>query len=258
MIFPIADDDRALYRPCYVTWILLGLNVVAFLFQLGFPQFTNGYAVVPAEITSGEDFVGLVRIDVEGDPVAIEISHFPGPVPIYLTLLTSMFLHGGWMHLLGNMLFLYIFGDNIEHRFGSWRFLLFYLASGLVAILAQILVEPESVIPTLGASGAISGVMGAYLVLFPHNRVYVVVLFAFIVSIPAYVVLALWAALQFFSGIGSLAETSQTGGVAYMAHLGGFLTGVLIALVMRLRWKKEPESGMRKTYRRDSRDRRIW
>ena len=169
-----------------------------------------------------------------------------------------MFMHGGWMHLGGNLLFLYIFGDNVEHRFGSLRFLLLYFVSGLVASLAQVFVDAESVIPTLGASGAISGVMGAYLVLFPHNRVYAVLLFFLIISVPAYVVLVAWAVMQFFSGIGSISEVGQTGGVAYAAHIGGFVAGVLIALVMRSRLKEEPESGMRASYRRDPKDRRLW
>ena len=258
MFFPIADDDRALYRPCYVTWGLLIANVVVFCIQLASPEFTYGFAATPAEITSGKDIVGLVRVAFEGETETIEIPHGPGPWPIYLTLLASMFMHGGWMHLGGNLLFLYIFGDNVEHRFGSLRFLLFYLASGLVASLAQVLVDAESVVPTLGASGAISGVMGAYLVLFPHNRVYAVVAFVFIVSVPAYLVLVMWAVLQFFSGIGSLSETTQAGGVAYAAHIGGFLAGGLMALLVRRRLKAEPESGMRASYRRDPRDRRWW
>jgi membrane associated rhomboid family serine protease len=187
--------------------------------------------MVPAEITTGTDITETVEIPV-GDHV-FTIDHQPGPVPIYLTLLTSMFMHGGIIHLAGNMLFLFIFGDNIEHRIGKVPFLIFYLVSGLVASLAQIVVDTGSVIPTLGASGAISGVLGAYLVLFPQNRV-TVFLFRFLTQVPAIVAIGLWAVFQFINGIGAFAATEETvGGVAYMAHIGGFVAGVLAGLVFR-------------------------
>ena len=150
------------------------------------------------------------------------------------------------MHI-GGMLYLWIFGDNVEHRFGSVWFVVFYLASGLVATLAQVVLGPESVIPNLGASGAISGVMGAYLVLFPKNKVNAVFLFRMI-SVPAVVVLGMWIAMQLFSGYGTVGQNSQTGGVAYAAHIGGFVAGAVFGLVARLMMKKEPESKQYRVY----------
>jgi len=159
------------------------------------------------------------------------IPQAPGPNPIYLTLLSSMFMHGSWLHLGGNMLFLWIFGDNVEHRAGPILYLPAYLLAGLVGSLAQILSAPDSPIPSLGASGAISGVLGAYLILYPRNRV-TVFLFRFLVQVPALVAIGMWIALQVFS---SLADPTGAGGVAYLAHIGGFATGVLAGLLFRAR-----------------------
>ena len=194
-------------------------------------EFTYGYSAVPYEITNGVDLVGPEEITVGGQ--SLEIPQEPGPSPILLTLLTSMFMHGGWLHIAGNMLFLWIFGDNVEHRIGHVLFIGFYLVAGIVASFAQILVDPGSVIPTLGASGAISGVLGAYLVMFPTNRVTVLFL-RFPMRVPALVAIGLWAVFQFINGIGAFAVTEETaGGVAYMAHIGGFAAGVLAGLVFR-------------------------
>ena len=144
-----------------------------------------------------------------------------------------MFMHGGWLHIGGNMLFLWVFGDNVEHRMGRIRYLLFYLAAGVVGSLAQIAINGDSTIPTLGASGAISGVLGAYIVLFPGNRV-TVFLFRIVTQVPALVAIGLWAALQFVNGIGAFAVTEETGGgVAYMAHIGGFVAGVVAGFIFR-------------------------
>jgi membrane associated rhomboid family serine protease len=143
-----------------------------------------------------------------------------------------MFMHGGWLHLGGNMLFLWIFGDNVEHTLGTFAYVLFYLGAGLVASFAQILIDPDSRIPTLGASGAISGVMGAYLVLFPGNQV-MVILFRFITAVPAIVAVGMWAVLQFINGFAQIAQSEETGGVAYMAHIGGFVAGVVVGLAAR-------------------------
>jgi membrane associated rhomboid family serine protease len=157
------------------------------------------------------------------------------PLPFWSTLLTSMFLHGGWMHLLGNMLYLWIFGDNLEKTMGAGRFLFFYLACGIAAGLAHILVSGASNVPTVGASGAISGVLGGYLVLFPHNRVRVLTRGG-IVAMPAIAVLGFWILIQFINGIGSLAATTATGGgVAYMAHIGGFIAGVILVKLLATR-----------------------
>ena len=147
------------------------------------------------------------------------------------------------------MLYLWIFGDNVEHRFGGLKFLAFYLISGLAASFAQIALAPDSVIPTLGASGAISGVLGAYLVLFPRNQVMAVFLFR-IISIPAVFVLGLWAAMQIFSGVGSLGSVGTTGGVAYAAHVGGFVAGVVAGIIARVTMKQEPHTPFREIYDR--------
>lgn len=256
MLFPISDDDRLLSRPAYVTWFLLAGNVALFVVQLMHPEFTYGWSAVPYEIMHNADLVKGVLIDAGGGKV-MEIPQLPGPSPIHLTLLSSMFMHGGYAHIGGNMLYLWIFGDNVEHRFGHGKFLLFYLVSGLAASAAQIAIDPESVIPTLGASGAISGVLGAYIVLFPRNKVNAVFFFK-VLSIPAFLVIGLWAVMQFINGAGSIAETSQTGGVAYGAHIGGFVAGVVLALIMRIMIKEEPDSVLARQYRRDDKARRLW
>jgi membrane associated rhomboid family serine protease len=254
MFFPLSDDDRELVRPAYVTWLLFALNVALFGWQVAHPDFTAGYAAVPLEITSGDDLVGEFPLEVGGGELVV-IPHGPGPVPIYLTLFTAMFMHAGLMHLGGNLLFLWIFGDNVEHRFGSVKFLVFYLVSGLVASFAQIATDPSGVVPTLGASGAISGVLGAYLVLFPHNRVNALFFFR-IVTVPAFLVLVMWAVMQVIGGFGARAMLG--GGVAYAAHLGGFAAGVVLALVARLAMRSEPDSVLARAYRRDPADRRLW
>lgn len=233
MLFPISDDDRHLTRPAFITIGLIVANVVVFFLLQGAGSnevFTYGWSVIPFEITRGVDLIAPQAIIVGGQEVLIPQE--PGPAPIYFSVLSAMFMHGGFMHLLGNLLYLWIFGDNVEHRFGAFAFLLFYLASGAVATAAQIVLDPTSVIPNLGASGAISGVLGAYLVLFPRNRVRAL-LFYFVVSVPAIVAIGLWIVFQFVNGFGSIMVSEQTGGVAYGAHIGGFVAGLLLALVMR-------------------------
>ena len=178
-------------------------------------MFLQGWGVVPIEYTRGVDLPPLIDS------------------PIWSTLFTSMFLHGGWAHLLGNLLFLWIFGDNVEHRIGHGRFFVFYLATGVAASLAHIYFNAQSVIPTVGASGAISGVLGGYLVMFPRNRVYVLT-WGGIFAVPAVFMLGLWILLQFINGAGSLATTSETGGVAYLAHIGGFVAGMVLAPLLGL------------------------
>lgn len=235
-MLPIGDENERGHGPPFVSLAFIGLNIAVFLLlqAAGGPSgedFTYGYSAVPFEITHGVDLVGPREITVDGSPYLIPQE--PGPYPIWLTLLTSMFMHGGLLHLGGNMLFLWIFGDNVEHRIGHIPYLAFYLVAGVIASLAQILVSTDSVIPTLGASGAISGVLGAYLVMFPANRVTVLFL-RFPMQVPAIVAIGLWAVLQFISGIGAFAVTEETGGgVAYMAHIGGFIAGVVAGLAFR-------------------------
>jgi membrane associated rhomboid family serine protease len=229
-MLPIRDEDpsgRTLGLG-YVTLTLIAINVLVFvLLQLPNEAFTYGWATVPAEITSGHDIVR--QVTVSGGSFMLE----PSPNPVYLTLLSSMFMHGGWLHLLGNMLFLYIFGDNVERTLGRVPFVVFYLVAGLIASFAQIAADPNSLIPSLGASGAIAGVLGAYIVLFPSNRVLVYWGYS-AVWVPALLVLGMWFVLQLISGIGEIAVNAQAeGGVAYLAHIGGFVTGLIVGFLSR-------------------------
>jgi len=260
MLLPIGDEDPHRDSPAYVMWVLLLANVaVFFLVQQagGNEAFDYGWSVIPREITTGADLTATQTVEAESGR-GVEIPQAPGPSPIYWTILTAMFMHGGWLHLGGNMLYLWIFGDNVEHRFGSGVFLVFYLVSGLAATLAQVLLDPGGVVPNLGASGAISGVLGAYLVLFPRNRVHAI-LFYFVVSLPAVVVIGFYIVLQFVEGFGAtMASQGAVGGVAYGAHIGGFFAGVVLAMVLRLFIKKERESTIGRQARRDDRSRRVW
>ena len=236
-MIPIGDDDTGGRRE--IPWInvaIIAINVIVFLYQLIDPNFTNGYSTVPAEITSGKDIVGRFML-VAPDGSTVTIDEAPGPNPIWLTLITSMFMHGGWLHIGGNMLFLFIFGDNVEQAFGHIKYLAFYFVCGIIAGLAHVLSAPDSIIPSLGASGAISGVLAAYLVLFPTNRVRVLlalgVIFLRPISVPAVFMIGIWALLQFINGLGAIAVSEQTSGVAYWAHIGGFAAGLLITLLAK-------------------------
>jgi len=226
MLFPIGDDNSMRRTFPVITWTLIALNVLVFIYQLGHPEFTYGYSVVPREITEGRDLVSLVRIGGSG------LRLYPGPYPIYLTIFWAMFMHGGWSHIGGNMLYLYIFGDNVEDRMGHIKFLIFYLLCGALASAAHIMFAPNSEIPSLGASGAIAGVLGAYLILFPHQGVRVFQ-FGRIVEMPAIFVIGLWGLLQFINGFGSLGNIGRSGGVAYMAHVGGFVAGMALVFLFR-------------------------
>jgi membrane associated rhomboid family serine protease len=217
-MFPIGDENEQGSGIAFVTMGLIALNVLAFLLEINQPSeaalqsFIEAWGVVPREFSAGRDLPPVI------------------PYPYWTTLLTSMFLHGGWGHLGGNMLFLWIFGDNIEHRVGHARFIAFYLVCGLAAGIAHILANSGSAIPTVGASGAISGVLGGYLVMFPRNRVYVMT-YGGVTTVPAMLMLGLWILLQFLNGFGSIANTPETGGVAYLAHIGGFIAGAALAPV---------------------------
>jgi membrane associated rhomboid family serine protease len=259
MLLPIGDEDPHRDGPAYVTWALLLANLaVFFLLQQagGNPSFDYGWSVIPQEITTGTDLTAPQTVEAGGK--SVQIPQAPGPALIYLTILSSMFMHGGYMHLFGNMLYLWIFGDNVEHRFGSGVFLAFYLVSGLAATLAQVFLDPDGVVPNLGASGAISGVLGAYLVLFPRNRVHAI-LFYFVVSVPAVVAIGFYIVLQFIEGFGAVMLSQGTvGGVAYGAHIGGFFAGAVLALVLRVVIKKERNSRVTREARRDERLQRYW
>ena len=216
-MFPIGDDNDQGGAVPIVTWALIALNVLAFLLEISRPSeaalqtFIESWGVVPREYAAGRDLAPLIA------------------APYWVTLLTSMFLHGGWMHLGGNMLYLWIFGDNIERVMGPVKFLIFYLVCGLAASAAHIFFNLQTGAPAVGASGAISGVLGGYLLMFPKNRVRVLSRGG-IVHVPAIVVLGLWIVLQLISGVGTIATTSETGGggVAYMAHIGGFAAGMVL------------------------------
>jgi len=214
-MFPIGDENDH-SGIAFVSIGLITLNVLAWLLQVSQPSpaalqsFVEAWGVVPREFSAGQDLPPTI------------------PSPYWTTLLTSMFLHGGWGHLGGNMLFLWIFGDNIEHRIGHVRFLVFYLICGLAAGIAHIVFNSTSMIPTVGASGAISGVLGGYLLLFPRNRVYVMT-WGGVAAVPAVLMLGLWILLQFINGFGTVAQTPETGGVAYLAHIGGFAAGMILA-----------------------------
>jgi len=221
-MFPIGDDRVEGGPPPLVTVGLVALNVLAFLYELNQPtegalqSFIQAWGVVPHEYTAARDL-----------PPAI-------PLPFWTTLITSMFLHGGWMHLGGNMLYLWIFGDNLEKVMGPLKFLLFYLACGIAAGLAHIAFSGASNVPTVGASGAISGVLGGYLVMFPNNRVRVLTRGG-VVALPAITVLGFWILIQLINGIGSLGVNAETGGVAYMAHVGGFVAGIVLVKLLAAR-----------------------
>jgi membrane associated rhomboid family serine protease len=216
IVIPLRDENPVASAPV-VTWALVACCVLVFLWQVSFgaPHFNRvifSLGVIPASL------FGHAQLPAE---IAM--------VPPAATVLTSMFLHGGWMHLVGNMLYLWIFGDNIEDRMGRIRFLVFYLACGVAAVFAQALPAPEARVPMVGASGAISGVLGAYLLLFPRARVLVLVPIGFIlrvIRLPAVWVLGLWFAVQLIS---SLMAPSGEGGVAFRAHLGGFVAGLALA-----------------------------
>ena len=207
-MIPIGDDNTYRRRFPGVTYGLIALNVAVFLVELGQPD-TQAYlfqwGAVPARISQGQDLV---------------------------TLVTSTFLHAGWWHLLGNMLFLFVFGDNVEDAFGHVRYLAFYLVCGVLAGLGQVVLTPTADLPGVGASGAISGVLAAYVVMFGGNRVRVLI-GIFPAVVPAWVMIGVWVALQFLNGLASVGQTAQTGGVAYGAHIGGFVGGLVLTLVLR-------------------------
>jgi hypothetical protein len=226
-MIPLRDENPSQTTP-YVTWFLVAANVIAFVVELMAPDqssFIHDWALIPARLT-----------------LALHYGNEP-PLAPALTILTSMFLHGGWLHLLGNMWYLWIFGDNVEDRLGHLRFLLFYLAAGVIAALLHWATNEGSRGPTLGASGAIAGVLGAYLVAYPHARVVTLVpffVFIRIMSLPAVLVLGLWFVFQFFSGALTLAYGGSGGGIAWWAHIGGFAFGVLTMLAVRAFRRPEP------------------
>ncbi len=237
MVLPLYDDNSDRQTFPFVNYAIIALNILVFVFLQGLgsnDQFTYSFSTVPAEILQGHDIVTPARtIQYAGQIVRIP-GLGPTPGSVYFTLFTSMFMHGGFAHIAGNMLFLWIFGDNIEDRLGHVKYLLFYLLCGVIASLSHVFAtgvfagnENELLVPSLGASGAISGVLGAYILLHPKRRV-TVILFRFLTDVPAYVAIGIWFAFQLISGLGMLGGGSQSGGVAYAAHIGGFLAGLIL------------------------------
>ena len=255
MVFPLYDDNSDRATTPIVNYALIAINILVFVFlqQLGTNErFTMSFSTVPQEIVSGRDIKTDDR--VREDSVSGQRLLVPGlqPTPgsVYLTLIISLFMHGGIAHIAGNMLFLWIFGDNVEDRLGHVRYLIFYLVCGVLASLAHVLTtvmfatDPASLlIPSLGASGAISGVLGGYIVLYPRRRVTAIV-FRFVTDVPAYVAIGIWFAFQLISGLGILGGGSQLGGVAYAAHVGGFVAGVVLVKVFSLGRGAGPSSNL--------------
>ncbi len=237
MLVPIGDDNSDRLSMPLLTWLLVAINVMVFVFfQILGEQtsVTYAYATVPQEILTGRDVVtGEAAFR---DPISRRIYVLPGlartPIPVFLTLITAMFLHGGFAHIAGNMLYLLIFGDNVEDRMGRLRFLIFYLlcgvAAGLSQVFATLLTGGDLLTPMIGASGGVSGVLGAYLVLFPRKRIRVIALRFFFTHVSAAVAIGVWFLFQLVSGLGLFGGGSQAGGVAYAAHVGGFLAGLVL------------------------------
>lgn len=210
MLLPIGDDNSQRVSYPIVTYALIALNVVVFLIELSQGDaFVYHYALVPSEFLAGRQ--------------------------PFTNLITSMFLHAGFLHIAGNMLYLYVFGDNVEDNLGKVKYIIFYFVCGIVAMLAQAYSNPTSNMPNLGASGAIAGVLAAYLILFPRNRVRVLIFFPFIITVSAWAILGLWIATQILSSWTSQYQQASLdqGGIAYMAHIGGFFTGVVLTFIFR-------------------------
>lgn len=233
MFIPIGDDNTRRGLVPVVVWLLFAANAFVWYLQLSIGDaFTFGFSAVPYELTRGTDLVGSRVLEAGGERHVLTLA--PGPKPIYLTLVSSMFMHGSWMHIVGNMMYLLIFADQIEDLLGHVRFLAFYLLCGLAASVAHVAVNPASTVPSLGASGAIAGVLGAYLIMFPNNRVHVLILNR-VALLPAWIVLGGWIALQFVAQVSLRPEES---GVAYMAHIGGFLAGAVMIVLFKRRERR--------------------
>ncbi len=232
-MFPIGDDDSDRRIQPIVNYAIIAVNILVFVFLQGIggnDAFTYAFSLVPKEITTGVDLVGLQTITDTLTGRTGQIQNYATPLPVYFNFLSSMFMHGGFSHIFGNMLFLWVFGDNIENRLGHIRYAIFYLLCGIAAALGQILMQTDSVIPMLGASGAISGVLGGYLLLFPKRSVKAII-FNFFTTVPAYVALGLWIGYQIVSGY---LTPAGTGGVAYAAHIGGFIAGLILVKIFAI------------------------
>lgn len=234
MLFPIGDDNSDRHRTPFINYTFIVINILVFVFLQGMGAdnaFTFAYSTIPAEILSGQDIVTQPKVITDSLGNTFEMPGLqPTNIPVWFTLITSMFMHGGIAHLGGNMLYLWIFGDNLENAMGHKRYLIFYLLCGLIASLAHVFTTSflghNLFIPSLGASGAISGVLGGYMLLFPTRRVHA---WSFIgmISVPAWIAVGIWIVFQVINGLGALGG-SEAGGVAYAAHIGGFIAGLLL------------------------------
>ena len=225
-MFPIGDDNSDRTITPIVNYVFIGINILVFVLLQGLggnDAFSYAFSLVPREVTTGVDITG-VQIVRDSLGHTGEIKHYATPLPVYFNFLSSMFMHGSIAHIFGNMLFLWIFGDNLENLLGHVRYAIFYIVCGFAAALAQILMGPDSIIPMLGASGAISGVLGGYVLLFPQRQVRAII-FNFLTTVPAFVAIGIWIVYQLI--VGYMTDPG-TGGVAYAAHIGGFIAGVVL------------------------------
>lgn len=255
MFIPVGDDNRDRRTTPVINYLFILINILVFIFLQDWGNnlpFTFGFSTVPAEIISGQDIVTGSKVfvdEITGQPVEIP-GLAPTPVNVYLTLITSMFMHGGLAHIIGNMLFLYIFGDNIEDALGHTRYFFFYLLCGVIAGLAHVsstyIFGQSPYVPSLGASGAISAVMGGYLLLFPSKRVYIWLFFFFTISVPAFIAVGLWFVFQVTTSLGIIGNDETAAGVAYAAHIGGFIAG--LALVKLFEKRKAALTEERKSF----------
>ena len=231
-MFPIGDDNSDRTITPYINYAFIGINILVFVFlqQIGSnDEFSYAFSLVPKEITTGVDLTGVQIVRDSLGNVG-QIQHYATPLPVYFNFLSSMFMHGSIMHIFGNMLFLWVFGDNLENQLGHIRYAAFYIVCGIAAALSQIVLDTDSVIPMLGASGAISGVLGGYLLLFPRRRVRALI-FNFLTEVPAYVAVGIWIVYQLVAGY---LTPAGTGGVAYAAHIGGFIAGLVLVKIFAI------------------------
>ncbi|MBI4852473.1 MAG: rhomboid family intramembrane serine protease [Acidobacteria bacterium] len=242
-MIPIGHQPTLRKTTSLIIYLIISINIFVFLLEMFFGErFIAGYATVPYEITHNIDLVKPYFIKEIGN-----IIQGVSPDPIYLTILTAMFMHGSLLHILGNMIFLWVFGEEIEDNFGHFKFLIFYLLCGLLAAFTHIISQPDSIIPSLGASGAIAGVLGSYIIIFPSHRIKVLIpigFFASVIELPASFVIGFWFVVQL---LGQFTTANSDGtGIAYMAHIGGFIAGIFLS---RFFYKEEIIQSFRDEFR---------
>ena len=237
MFIPIGDDNNDRKATPFVNYLFIIINILVFIFLQDWGRnlsFTYSYSTVPAEILTGHDVVS--KSNIVFNNLTQQYEQIPGlgitSINVYLTLITSVFMHGGFAHIFGNMLFLFIFGDNIEDTMGHTRYFFFYLLCGIIAGLSYVFstyfLGQNLFVPSLGASGAISGVMGGYIILFPRKKIYIWLFFFFTIAVPAFIAVGLWFVFQVIDSLGALGKNEAAGGIAYAAHIGGFIAGLIL------------------------------